>query len=53
MLLQQMLNRDNLDARLKIIYSKSPKADQLLAIDTLFNEKKDVIFIAKTGYGKA
>lgn len=29
---------------------KTPKASQLLAFDTLFNEEKDVILIAKTGY---
>ena len=50
---QATLSRDDLDARLKVIHSKSPKAGQLLAIDTLFNEKKDVILIAKTGYGKS
>lgn len=52
MLLQAMLSRDNLNARLKVIYSKSLKVNQLQAINKLFNEKKDVIFIAKTGYRK-
>ena len=47
------LSRDVLNARLRIIHEKSPKAGQLLAIDTLFNEEKDVILIAKTGYGKS
>ena len=53
MSLQATLSKDNLEARLKVIHSQSLKTDQLLAIDTLFNEKKDVIFIAKTGYGKS
>ena len=41
-----------MNVRLKVIYSKFPKTSQLLAIDTLFNEKKDINLIAKTGYGK-
>lgn len=36
---------------MKIIHGKSPKDDQLLAIKTLFAKEKDVILIAKTGYG--
>ena len=47
-----MLSRDVLEARSKVIHSKSPKASQLLAIGTLFNEMKDMILIAKTGYEK-
>ena len=47
------LSRDNLNARLRIKHEKSPKGGQLLAIDTLLNEMKDVILIAKTGYGKS
>ena len=51
--MQALLSKDNLEARLKVIHSKSLKAGQLLAIDTLFNEKKDIIFIAKISYGKS
>ena len=51
--LKAKLSRDNLNARLRIIHEKSPKAGQLLAIDILFNENKDVIHIAKTGYGES
>lgn len=46
------MTREILDARLRIIHQKTPKFGQLKAIDTLFNEEKDVILIAKTGYGK-
>lgn len=42
-----------MDARLRIIHGKSPKKSQLLAIETLFTEEKDVILIAKMGYGKS
>ena len=42
-----------LDARLRIIHQKTPKSGQLTATDTLFNEEKDVILIAKIGYGKS
>ena len=42
-----------MNARLKVIHLKSPQANQLLAIDMLFNEKKDVIFITKTGHRKS
>ena len=41
-----------MEARSKVIHSKSLKAGQLLAIGTLINEKKDTILIAKTGYKK-
>lgn len=51
--LQATLNKGNLYAKLRSIHQKSPKASQLLAINTLFNEKKDVILIFKTGYGKS
>ena len=47
------LSGDDLNARFKVIHEKTPKAGQLLAIDPLFNEKKDVIFIAQTGYRKS
>lgn len=50
---KEKLSRDVLDARLRIIHAKSPKAGQLLAIETLFNEEKDVILIARTGYKKS
>ena len=50
---QAMLSRDVLKARSKVIHSKSPKAGQLLAIDILFNEKKNMILITKTGYRKS
>ena len=43
---KEKLSRDVLDARLRIIHAKSPKAGQLLAIETLFNEEKDVILIS-------
>ena len=42
-----------LDARLEIIHQMTPKSGQLTAIDALFKEEKDVILIAKTGYGKS
>ena len=50
---QVMLNNDILEVRLKVIQLKSLKAGQLLAIDILFNEKKDMILIAKTIYEKS
>ena len=49
----EKLSRVDLEARLRVIHEKTPKAGQLLAIDTLFNEETDVILIAKTGYGKS
>ena len=42
-----------MEARLRVIYEKISKAGQLLAIETLFTEKSDVILIAKTGYRKS
>ena len=51
--MQAILNKNDLDTRLKIINSKSLKANQFLTIDTLFNKKKNIIFIAKTGYEKS
>ena len=47
MLLQATLNENNLKIRLKIIYSKFLKTGQLLAIDTLFNEKKRCDFCSQ------
>ena len=51
--LKETLSTADLEARLRVIHGKTPKAGQLLAIETLFNEEKDVILIAKTGYGKS
>ena len=53
MLSKEKLSRDVLDARLRIIHAKSPKAGQQLAIETLFNKEKDVILIAKMSYEKS
>ena len=47
-----MLNKNNLETRLKVIYFKFSKASQLLAINILFNEKKDIVFRAKINYEK-
>ena len=47
------LSRVDLEARLRAIHGKTPKAGQILAIETLFTEERDVILIAKTGYGKS
>ena len=47
------MTRKILDARLRIIHQKTPKSGHLTAIDTLFNEEKDVILIAKIEYGKS
>ena len=47
------MTREILDAKLQTIHQKTPKSGQMTAIDALFNEEKDVILIAKTGYGKS
>ena len=47
------MTKDALDEKLTVIHQKNPKPGQLMAIDTLFNEEKDVILQAKTGYGKS
>ena len=46
------LTEEDLDTSLRIIHQKSPKAGQFAAIDTLFNEEKDVVFIARSRYRK-
>ena len=45
--------KEILNARLQIIHQKTPKSGQLTAIDTLFNEEKDVILIAKIRYERS
>lgn len=47
------LTEEDLDTSLRIIHQNSPKAGQFAAVDTLFNEEKDIIFIARMRYGKS
>ena len=50
---EKKLSKVDLEVKLRAIHGKTPKAGQVLAIETLFTEEKDVILIAKTGYGKS